>query len=394
MIDTNHGRPLPLHRPQPSARTQHSTAQRPSAASSDSREVWDEDDATEALGEAIRIVVDGITVEGTQMADEREALLWSIVNCFHAQIGRLDRAVDRIVPEMKDLETAQDGTEVKAWELQLLTDRARNLGDRRDAFERLRDTAADAYRAETGEYLASPQRIAYLEVGKRSRPPPSTRATSGAHARSERPAATCRTAPWWRSPAARRLLTPPSSGASSTARTRSTATWSSSTAAPPASRTVAAKWAEARSVDQVIVRPDWKAHGRAAPFRRNDALLDLLPKGVIAFAGSGVTGNLVAQGPPDGHPGSQRIRRRITFRYRGRSFARRGTGPPFAPCPPSPPVALRSAAASLPARRMCGFAERSPAPPASQRVPDVQRRLAVLRTTHRRPPARRPASLP
>ena len=85
------------------------------------------------------------------MADEREALLWSIVNCFHAQVGRLDRAVDRIAPEMKDLETAQDGTEVKAWELQLLTDRARNLGDRRDAFETLRDSAADAYRAETGD---------------------------------------------------------------------------------------------------------------------------------------------------------------------------------------------------------------------------------------------------
>ena len=117
----------------------------------DSREIWDEDDATEALSEAIRIMVEGITVEGTQMADEREPLLWSIVNCFHAQIGRLDRAVDRIAPEMKDLETAQDGTEVKAWELQLLTDRARNLGDRRDAFERLRDTAADAYRAETGD---------------------------------------------------------------------------------------------------------------------------------------------------------------------------------------------------------------------------------------------------
>ena len=28
----------------------------------DNREVWDEDDAIQALGEAIRIVVDGITV--------------------------------------------------------------------------------------------------------------------------------------------------------------------------------------------------------------------------------------------------------------------------------------------------------------------------------------------
>ena len=65
---------------------------------------------------------------------------------------------------------------------------------------------------------------------------------------------------------------------------------------------VAAKWAEARSVDQVIVRPDWKAHGKAAPFRRNDALLDLLPRGVIAFPGSGVTGNLVDKARQMGIP--------------------------------------------------------------------------------------------
>ena len=39
----------------------------------DSREVWDEDDAIEALGEAIRVIVDGVTVDGTQMADERES---------------------------------------------------------------------------------------------------------------------------------------------------------------------------------------------------------------------------------------------------------------------------------------------------------------------------------
>ena len=61
------------------------------------------------------------------LADEREALLWSLVNCFHSQMTRLDRAVDRITREMRDLEHAQDGTEVKAHELETLTDRVRNL---------------------------------------------------------------------------------------------------------------------------------------------------------------------------------------------------------------------------------------------------------------------------
>ena len=61
----------------------------------------------------------------------------------------------------------------------------------------------------------------------------------------------------------------------------------------PGYEKIAASWADARGVDQVVCRPDWNAHGKAAPFRRNDELLNLLPKGVIAFPGSGITGNLV-----------------------------------------------------------------------------------------------------
>ena len=44
-------------------------------------------------------------------------------------------------------------------------------------------------------------------------------------------------------------------------------------------------------VHQIVCKPDWDRHGRAAPFRRNDELLNLLPKGVIAFPGSGITEN-------------------------------------------------------------------------------------------------------
>ena len=83
---------------------------------------------------------------------------------------------------------------------------------------------------------------------------------------------------------------------------RSTATWFWCTAAAPGVEKIAASWAEARGVNQVVCRPDWNAHGKAAPFRRNDELLNLLPKGVIAFPGSsGITGNLDRQGEALGH---------------------------------------------------------------------------------------------
>ena len=61
----------------------------------------------------------------------------------------------------------------------------------------------------------------------------------------------------------------------------------------PGIEKIAASWADARGVNQVICRPDWNAHGKAAPFRRNDELLNFLPKGMIAFPGSGITGNLI-----------------------------------------------------------------------------------------------------
>ncbi len=45
-----------------------------------SREVWNRDDALAALGEACRIIAAGIAPDGTQLADERESLLWGFVN--------------------------------------------------------------------------------------------------------------------------------------------------------------------------------------------------------------------------------------------------------------------------------------------------------------------------
>ena len=69
----------------------------------DTREVWDRDDALGAVGEAFRILAEGAAPDGFQLADERESLLWGIINCFDAQVRRLDRSVDRLAPEMRDL---------------------------------------------------------------------------------------------------------------------------------------------------------------------------------------------------------------------------------------------------------------------------------------------------
>ncbi|MDE2807321.1 MAG: DUF2493 domain-containing protein, partial [Gemmatimonadota bacterium] len=246
-------------------------------------------------------IVDGITVDGTQMADEREALMWGFVNCLHSQVTRLDRAVDRIAPEMKDLEKAQDGSEVKAWELQTLTDRAQNLGDRRDAFEKMRDLAADAYRVETGDTWRPRHGSHTSQTGALT--------SAAIDARDFRRARKDRET--------RTHLPDGTLVAITGGKTVSDAdaVWTTLDSArakygdmvllhggSPGIEKIAASWAEARGVNQVVCRPNWNAHGKAAPFRRNDELLNLLPKGVIAFPGSGITGNLVDKAKQLGIP--------------------------------------------------------------------------------------------
>ena len=66
----------------------------------------------------------------------------------------------------------------------------------------------------------------------------------------------------------------------------------------PGAEKIAARWAESKGVHQVVCRPDWNAHGRAAPFRRNDQLLKLLPKGLISFPGQ----RRLRQPGRQGHP--------------------------------------------------------------------------------------------
>ena len=90
----------------------------PELGETDTRVIWDEDEALAGIQQVVHILAQSVAPDGTQLADERESLLWGFVNTLHAQTQRIDRAVDKIVPEMRDLERAQDGSEVSAHELE------------------------------------------------------------------------------------------------------------------------------------------------------------------------------------------------------------------------------------------------------------------------------------
>ena len=61
---------------------------------------------------------------------------------------------------------------------------------------------------------------------------------------------------------------------------------------PKGAELIAAKWATNRKVPQIAFKPDWTKHAKAAPFKRNDAMLDVLPIGVMVFPGTGIQDNL------------------------------------------------------------------------------------------------------
>jgi hypothetical protein len=61
---------------------------------------------------------------------------------------------------------------------------------------------------------------------------------------------------------------------------------------PKGAELIASKWATTRKVPQIAFKPDWTKHAKAAPFKRNDAMLELLPIGVMHFPGTGIQDNL------------------------------------------------------------------------------------------------------
>ena len=266
----------------------------------DPREIWNRDESVTAVGEAFRILAEDAAPAGFQLADEREPLLWGIVNAFDAQVRRLDRGVDRLAPRLRELQRDQDGTEINARELELTTDRARNLGDRRDAFEQLRDTAARAYRAATGDtwrprrgsHTSQTRKLTSAAIDARD----FLRARQDRETKAHLPEGTL---------VAIAGGSDADPGAVFRSLDKARAKYSDMVlvhGGGPGVDKIAARWAERHGVHQVVCKPDWNRHGRAAPFRRNDELLNLLPKGVIAFPGSGITGNLVDKAKSMGIP--------------------------------------------------------------------------------------------
>lgn len=262
---------------------------RPHQDEPDPRPLPDEAAVRGALADIFDALV--ATLSETRLEPDLDDLLWSTVNLFHRAGDRINRELDTNEDAQKRSQKEQDGSEIRSVELERLTAQGITLLERRDSMEFFRDAAADLFEAHTG---SSWRPRSGSKVNHRA-------LTSALIDSRDFLAARRRAENEVLMPAGVRIAF--AGGADCNDHARIWDVLDKAHAKHPdmvllhggsskGAERIAACWAEARKIAQVVFKPDWTKHAKAAPFKRNDALLQTLPIGVIVFPGSGITGNL------------------------------------------------------------------------------------------------------
>jgi hypothetical protein len=240
-----------------------------------------------------------VTLEDTRLEPDLDDLLWSTVNVFH-------RATERIARELDDNEQAQkrsSGTGRQRGEVgrtRAPDRRGQTLIERQAAFELMRDQAAEHYERHVGKPWL-PRSGSKVNHRNLTSAMIDSRDFLMAKKRADQRSC-CLPARRSSSPAGSTSTITGSSGPSSTRCLRSTPTWCWSRQVAEGREKIASLWAKNRNVPQIGFAPDWTKHGRAAPFKRNDEMLEIVPKGVMHFPGTGINDNLADKAKKLGIP--------------------------------------------------------------------------------------------
>ena len=272
---------------------------RPFEDEPDPRPMPDADRLRGAVADIFDALVASLT--DTRMEPDLEEVLWGQVNLFHRATARIERSLDDNEQAQRRLQREQDGSEVKSTELERLTAEGLTLIERRNCMDMMRDHAATEFVHHTGstwrprtgsmvnrqhmtaalidsrDFLAAKRRAeteVMLPAG------PKVALTGGTDFNDHR------------------LIW----GKLDQVRTKYPDMVLLHGGSPKGAELIAAKWAEARGVTQVVFKPDWTKHAKAAPFKRNDAMLVVLPVGVLVFPGNGIQENLADKAKKLGIP--------------------------------------------------------------------------------------------
>jgi hypothetical protein len=230
------------------------------------------------------------TLADTSLDHDLNELLWSTVNMFHRAVSRVEDTLDDNEQGQKRLQREQDGSEVKSLQLENLIDMGKSLIERRDSLEVFRESAAEHYLRVTGSPW-SPRTGSRVNHRHLTAAMIDSRDFLAAKRRAET-----------------ELLVPagPKIAFSGGDTTDHQAIWTKLDqihakhpdmvlmhgGTPKGAEKIAARWADSRKVPQIAFKPDWTKHGKAAPFKRNDQMLTVMPIGVVIFPGTGIQDNL------------------------------------------------------------------------------------------------------
>jgi len=262
---------------------------RPFQDEPDARPLPEERTVRTALADIFDALVSTLT--DTRLEPDLEDLLWSTVNLFHRAADRIERELDGNEQAQRRSQKDQDGSEIRSVELERLLAEGLTLIERRNAFEIMRDQAADLFETHTGtawrprtgskvnhraltsavidsrDFLAAKRRA---ETEVMVPPGPKVAFTGGYECNDHQ-------AIW---------------AALDRVHAKHPGMVLLHGGSPKGAERIAACWADNRKVPQVAFKPDFTRHKNAAPFKRNDQLLDVLPIGLVVFPGSGISDNL------------------------------------------------------------------------------------------------------
>lgn len=227
----------------------------------------------------------------TRLEPDLEDLLWSTVNLFHRSGERIQRELDRNEEAQRSGQREQDGSEVKSVELERLIAEGITLLERRNSFEFMRDYASDLFEAQTGSAWR-PRTGSKVSHANMTAAMIDSRDFLSARRRAETEVLI---------PAGTKIAF--AGGMEFNDHERIWAKLDQAHSkhpdmvllhggSPKGAERIAACWAEARKVTQISFKPNWTKHAKAAPFRRNDEMLSVMPAGLIVFPGNGITNNL------------------------------------------------------------------------------------------------------
>lgn len=256
-----------------------------------------------AITGAIADIFDALvaSLSDTRLEPDLEDLLWSTVNLFHRATGRIERELDDNEKAQQRSQREQNGSEVRSVELERLTAEGVTLIERRNAMELFRDLATEQFELHTGSAwrprsgsLVNHRTLTSAMIDSRDFLAAKRRADTEALLPSGPKIALTGGLDFndvsliWdrldKAHAKHRDMVLLHGGS------------------PKGAELIATKWATNRKVPQIAFKPDWTKHGKAAPFKRNDAMLAVLPIGLMHFPGTGIQDNLADKAKKLGIP--------------------------------------------------------------------------------------------